>query len=97
MGDINPPKRVIFSPATSDDDARELFEGRQPGGNLLEAVGPERAHSFRRRRFLELVVRGAAAGEPRDGLGHRQVLEDTDATLVSGGVAARAADLVLQL
>ena len=42
----------------SDEDARELFDRREPGGDLGEAVVPERSHAGLHRRALDVLPAG---------------------------------------
>src|SRR3954453_19962136 len=72
-------------------DARELGERRQPGEDLLQALGAQRAHAGPRGRLGDRVARRARHGEPADLVGDRHDLVEADAALVAGAAAASAA------
>src|SRR5690348_17120827 len=72
-------------------DAGELFERGEAGEGLLDAVGPQCAHTARHRCPLELLVARLAGGERRELLVHLEDLEDADPALVAGLAAANAA------
>src|SRR5712692_10860815 len=77
--------------ATSNRYAGQLFDGRQPGRDLRDAVVPERAHALRDRRALELLAARLRGGEAFQRLAHLEQLIDADPALVAGLVTARAA------
>src|SRR2546425_4080430 len=82
--------------ATSDRYAGQLFDGRQPGRDLRDAVVPERAHALRDRRALELLAARLRGGEALQRLAHLEQLIDADPALVAGLVTARAAALAVE-
>src|SRR5579862_780200 len=80
----------------SDADARELFHRRETGCHLGEAVVPDRAHTGRECRSLDLLARALPGGERRKLLGHFEKLEDADSTPVARLAAPRTAELPVE-
>src|SRR5215212_2993391 len=79
-----------------DANAGELFDRRQAGGHLGEAVVPERPHALADRGALDLLAAGVPHGQALELLRHGEQLVDADPALVARLVAARAALLAVE-
>src|SRR2546421_6726216 len=77
-------------------DSGELFDRRQAGGDLCQAVVPQRAHSLADRGPLDLFAAHVLDGERLDRLAHLEQLVDADPALIAGLAAARAASLAIE-
>src|SRR5688572_3491464 len=86
----------MLSPAGLDRNAGELFERREPRGDLRESVVPERAHALLESGTLDLLARRLRRGEGLQPLAHRQQLVDADPALEAGVAAPRAAALAVE-
>src|SRR6266496_291803 len=80
-----------------DDDAGELFDGREPGEDLVEPVVPERAHTAARGRGFDLVPRSLLRGQVLELVVHAQELEDADPAAIARLGAPGATLLLVEL
>src|SRR5215831_19968467 len=77
-------------------DAAELFDRRDAGGDLRDAVLPHRPHARLECGALDHLARRPLGGEQFQVLVHPQQLEDADTALVARVAAARAAVLAAE-
>src|SRR6476646_5384480 len=82
--------------ARLDGDAGELFERGEPGGDLGEAVVPERPHALFDRGALDLLAARLRGGHRLEVLAHHEQLVDADPALVAGLAAAGTAFLAVE-
>src|SRR4051812_27929244 len=79
-----------------DRDAGELFERREPGGDLREAVVPQRPHALFDRGAFEFFPARLGRGQALHRLAHHEQLIDADPALVARLAAAGAALLAVE-
>src|SRR5947199_6889150 len=79
-----------------DRNARQLFDRRQAGGDLRQAVVPQRPHALADRGALDLLAARFRNGQALDGLAHLEQLVDADPPLVACLAAARTAALAIE-
>src|SRR5262249_37579974 len=71
-------------------DARELFDGRDPGRDLADAVFPHRVHALLDGGALDLLARRLGGRKLLEALAHLEQLKNADAAAVAGLPAAGA-------
>src|SRR5712691_11277856 len=88
---------IAMSSATRlDGDARELFDGRETGRDLRDAVVPECSHALGDRGTLEVLAARLLDRERLELLAHLEQLVDADPAAIARLVAARAAALAVE-
>src|SRR5207248_2893210 len=81
---------------TTSQAGRFSPESRLSGGDLRDAVVPQRAHAFRDGGALELLAARLRRGEALELLAHLEQLVDADPAAIPGLVAPRAAALAVE-
>src|SRR4051812_19524605 len=84
------PTRLPPARPSGGADADELFDRRDAGRELREAVVPHRPHALLDGGALDLLARRLGGGELLEPLAHREQLEDADAAPIARAATAGA-------